>query len=48
MKTKLFFPANFDILYKYLLFNVYWIHEEVLVVDIIDYVYSAIEFSHAE
>ena len=45
-KTSCFFPKNFVYFNKYLLFNAY--HGEVLVVDIINHVYSAIELSHAE
>ena len=47
-KTKLCLNKKFGILYKYLQFNAYWIYEEVPVVDIINHIDSAIEFSHAE
>lgn len=48
IKTKLCLSEKFGILYKYLQFNAYCIYEEVSVVDIINHIDSASEFSHAE
>ncbi len=47
-KNKLCLNEKFGILYKYLQFNAYRIYEEVSVVDIINHIDSASEFSHAE
>ena len=48
IKTKLCLKEKSGILYKYLQFTAYRIYEEVLVMDIINHIESASEFSHAE